>query len=100
MWHRHEKNIHNELEIFCFVQQKAAAKTNLLQMVFKILEKRRAELIRSAQRIENCKIQQRLAVNTLDILDKTKYSDCVWSKWVNQKSCINFRIKRYQYWQF
>ena len=49
-------------------------------MVFKILEKRRAELIRSAQRIENCKIQQRLAVNTLDILDKTKYSDCVWSK--------------------
>ena len=52
----------------------------MLQMAFKILEKRRAELIRSAQRIENCKNQQRLAVNTLEILDKTKYSDCVWSK--------------------
>ena len=101
IWHRHENNIHNELEIFCCVQQKAAAKTDLLQMVFKISEKRRAELIRSAWRVENsCKNQQRLAVNTLYILDETKYFYCDCSKWVSQKSCINFKIKRYQYWEF
>ena len=40
-----ENNIHNELDIFVLARQlKAAGKTDLFQMVFKISGKRRAEL--------------------------------------------------------
>ena len=47
-------------------------------MVFKMTKKRRSELIRSVWAMENaCRNQERLALTTIEILEKARNSDCV-----------------------
>lgn len=76
-----ENNIHSELELFVLAsQQKEAGKTDLYEMVFKMTEKRRSELIRSAWAMHNAvRNKDRLALTTMEILDKARNSECVCS---------------------
>lgn len=74
-----ENNIYYERELFVLAHsQKEEGKTDLLEYVLKISDKRRAELIRTAWRIENStKETDRLKQTNMEILEKATENQCV-----------------------
>lgn len=72
-------NLHNERDLFVLAHnQKEEGKTDLLEYILKMSDKRRAELIRTAWRVENStKENARLKLSNMEILQKAKTSECI-----------------------
>ena len=72
-------NLVNERELFVLAHtQKQEGKTDLLEFILKMSDKRRSELIKTAWRIENCtKETERLKQTTLEIMQKAKSCACI-----------------------